>query len=92
MRRIVLRRAGAGTRVYRELQPGQGRVRRAGDAGESRGDDDGQGYGYRKSAGQLKNMVASGFFFRKNKNVHQAGDNLFYKMRHGPFSLQGQLL
>jgi len=56
MRRTVLRRAGAGTRVYRGLQPGQGQLRRAGDAGESRGGDDAQGYGYGKSAGLLKNI------------------------------------
>ena len=42
MRRRVLRRAGAGTRVYRGLQPGQGWVQRAGDAGEQQGGDDGE--------------------------------------------------
>ena len=52
---------------------------------------DGQRDRYGKSTSKLKNLVASGFFIRKNKRVHRAGDNLFYKMRYGPSSLQGQL-
>jgi hypothetical protein len=58
MRRRILWRADAGTRVYRGLQPGQGWLRRAGDAGERQSWDEGEVYGHGKTVCQLKNMVA----------------------------------
>jgi len=66
--------------------------RAAGDDGQrgqglGGGDGGGDGDDAIRLAYLSEESDASCIFFRKSKSIHKACNNLFYKMRHSPFSL-----